>query len=234
MRENYGWESRESAAEAALCAALLRTAAEGTDPRDIHEAIGREWGMTVDLARASHARNSMNMHPDKFSVCTHSQYNSLMKHERALREAREEAPLAAMIWWNRFARLEGNGPEGNGPGGNGPGFETGEELAAEVRRRLGMKPAEWRILMDIGHIGINNHMECSTEEDMEEIRAGTAALAQANLPDPCPALAAAALMERQRSLEIRRTGNPEAWKSWVWATRQAMLSHQGNTPHGRS
>ena len=178
-----------------------------------------EWGRMVDLKAAREAPGMMNPTESEYDRCTVYQYNALVRHGPALNQLREEAPLAAMIWWNCFTGSESP---------PAPEDARSSDLAMQVRRSADFKPAEWRLLMDLGYyLAFTEPEACTFESDIKMIRTGVSAVTQANVPNACPALSASIIMERHQSDRMRnadRTG--EVWKRWVWAVRRALLEHE--------
>ena len=221
FRQHYPGESKQSAARAALEAALLRSV--GLRPAPSHRpgkpgsALIRELGKLIDAVAAEEAPRTMNISQDSHHGCTVTQYNAMTLHGPALRELQREAPLAAMIWWNHLVQ----DPVQDGA--------TAASMAMDVRRRMDMKPAEWRLLMEVGHLAFTN------PEDhwyhLGELTPAASAVVQANVTAPCPALTAAILGDSLQSWRISRLENEAAWRHWVWAVRQVLLQHGEDCPN---
>ena len=226
FRDRYPGENKKTAARAAIETALLRTVGEEPTPtysgRRIRALIRREIGRLMDAKAAGEAARTMNINTTgRRTNCNMAQYNALVRHGRELRELQREAPLAAMIWWNHLTR--DGAPQT-------PDGATSADMAQAVRNRMEMKPAQWRLLMDIGDLAVTRAELCTYRSSLREIRDGTAAVTQANIKDPCPTLAAAIIRHGSESTTVREEGGEAAWKHWVWAVRQALLQHQGACP----
>ena len=222
FKQHYPGESKDRAAQAAIETELLRTvgktAGSPYDPGRIGKVVMGEWGRMVDLKAAREAPGMMNSAESEYDGCTIDQYNALVRHGPALSELREEAPLAAMIWWNCFTGSDSP---------PAPENARSSDLAMQIRGSADFKPAEWRLLMDLGRLAFTKPDECAFESDIKMMRTGVSAVTQANVPNACPALAASIMMESHQSDRMRSADRAGAvWKRWVWAVRRALLEHE--------
>ena len=83
----------------------------------------------------------------------------------------------ALIWWNLILRLPGEIPEPGSPG----------EMARELRKKLGLRRAGWRVFLK-GNMQdawpYEKHGENPARE-LEDIAIGCRAVARANLKGAC-------------------------------------------------
>ena len=226
FRKHYPGETKRTAARAAMETALLRTVGEEPTAtysgKRIKALIRREIGRLMDTKAAAEAAATMNINNRvRRTSCNIAQYNALIRHGRELRKLQKEAPLVAMIWWNHFTR--DGAPQT-------PDGATAADIAMVVRNYMEMQPAQWRLLMDVGDLAITRPDQCTLRSHLHEIMDGSAAVTQANVKDPCPALAAAIIQYGSESTTVREEGGEAGWKHWVWAVRQTLMQHRADCP----
>ena len=149
MREHY---SGSTSIEETSCNSIYEAMVKATgDTNDGHSAlcdlethIYEEWDKFSRYGRSYDVPDTVNIQPDKFSVCTLAQHNAFIRHGETILKASEEAPLIAMIWWNHMTRLEPPPPDP----------ETVPEMAWTIRNHMGMGKAQWRTFMTLGSVDI--------------------------------------------------------------------------------
>ena len=220
LRQRYPGETRRGAAQAAIEAMLLRTV--GKRPAARHrqgkaaDVLAREWARLLDDGTAREASAVMDTGRRGRRECSMGQYNAFVLHQDAIRRLREEAPAAAMAWWRNIATQAAPGtPPGAGP----------EDLAKEVRKLMGARPAEWRIIMGLGNLLAAPMISYEHPEDLQEITHAARTIVSAGVPDPCPALAAGIMTETHQSHMTAARQGDQGRRHWVWAVRQAFMEH---------
>ena len=222
MREHY---SDSTSIEETSCNSIYEAMVKATgDINDGHSAlwdletqIYEEWDKFSGYGRSYDVPDTVNIQPDKFSVCTLAQHNAFIRHGETILKASEEAPLIAMIWWNHMTRIEPPPPDP----------ATVPEMAWSIRNHMGMGKAQWRTFMTLAPLVIQHPYQCENQREIDALKATTTAITQANIEKYCPILASFILSEDTQSLTISQTTPAPTfyWKAWVWAVRQTFLNH---------
>ena len=154
---------------------------------------------------------------------TLNQYNALARYEPVITETMEQARNVALIWWHLILRLPGEIPEPGSP----------REMAQELRKKLGLRRAEWNVFLKENMEDTwpyDKHGENPARE-LEDIAIGCRAVARANLKHTCSSLTENILrmVENRQFEELheQRTwqhGDPR--KAWAHIIQQGMLDHQ--------
>ena len=194
---------------------------------EITELVDPDLAMRAELLGMS---ESDPFHPepvpevdDETFHTTLNQYNALARYEPVITKTMEQARNVALIWWHLILRLPGEIPEPGSP----------REMARELRKKLGLRRAGWRVFLK-GNMQdawpYEKHGENPARE-LEDIAIGCRAVARANLKDTCRFLTEIILrMVENRQFEqlheqrTWRHGDPR--KAWAHIIRQGMLGHQ--------
>ena len=154
---------------------------------------------------------------------TLNQYNALARYEPVITETMEKARNVALIWWHLVLRLPGEIPEPGSP----------REMAQELRKKLGLRRAEWKVFLKETMEDAwpyEKHRENPARE-LEDIAIGCRAVARAKLKHNCSSMTEIILrmVENRQFEELheQRTwqhGDPR--KAWAHIIQQGMLDHQ--------
>ena len=194
---------------------------------EITELVDPDLAMRAELLGMS---ESDPFHPepvpevdDETFYTTLNQYNALARYEPVITKTMEQARNVALIWWHLVLRLPGDIPEPGSP----------REMAQDLRKKLGLRRAEWRVFLKENMQDAwpyEKHGENPARE-LEDIAIGCRAVARANLKRTCSFLTEIILrmVENRQFEELHeqrtwRHGDPR--KAWAHIIRQGMLDHQ--------
>ena len=195
--------------------------------QEITELVDPNLAMRAELLGMS---ESDPFHPepvpdvdDETFYTTLNQYNALARYEPVITETMEQTRNVALIWWHLVLRLPGEIPEPRSP----------REMARELRKKLGLRRAEWKVFLKETMEDAwpyEKHGENPARE-LEDIAIGCRAVARAKLKRTCSLLTENILrmVENRQFEELheQRTwqhGDPR--KAWAHIIRQGMLGHQ--------
>ena len=108
---------------------------------EITELVDPDLAMRAELLGMS---ESDPFHPepvpevdDETFYTTLNQYNALARYEPVITKTMEQTRNVALIWWHLILRLPGEIPEPGSP----------REMARDLRKKLGLRRAGWRVFL---------------------------------------------------------------------------------------
>lgn len=186
---------------------------------DVDSPMLNDWEEFSDCDQSSLVPDIVNVQIQKHEICTLAQHNAFMRHGQVILDASKEAPMIAMIWWNLMGSMDTPLPDPS----------SVPELAWTLRKAMDMGAAEWRTFMAAGPLEFQHPWQCSTQRDLDHIKAAAAAVTQANVKDHCLILVSSILDSGPQSLEfmtMKHSERTDPWKAWVWTIRQVLTDHQ--------
>ena len=194
---------------------------------EITELVDPNLAMRAELLGMSESdlfhRQPVQDVDDETFQTTLNQYNALARYEPVITKTMEQARNVALIWWHLVLRLPGEIPEPRSP----------REMARELRKKLGLRRAEWKVFLKETMEDAwpyEKHGENPARE-LEDITIGCRAVARAKLKHNCSSMTEIILrmVENRQFEELHeqrtwRHGDPR--KAWAHIIRQGMLDHQ--------